>query len=403
MKNLLVLILLLKSGFTFCEPLFDTTGGRYRKPVFDSVQVFANVQYAKGLNASGTIQNLAMDVYMPFGDTLSGRPVIVLVHGGGFISGSKADMAYSCSQFAKKGFVTVSIQYRLGLTTISSRGVTQMLIRATQDLKNAIRFLRKSTTTANPFRIQPEFIFAGGFSAGAITAIHAAYLDNVFEIPADQNIPDLDSLNNEAQYPGIDWRFKAIINIAGSIGDTNWIDSGDLPIISFHGTADATVPFISGSFGLPSGGGNVPMFGSQSIFNRCKRLGIKTELRPFPGAGHAYTSALPWAADTTEARISKFLIGFLTQPVSVEISKPILENNFKIVLSGMEWLVSNSKMEFGFQLFDLNGKLIQDQGNMNLNSVKIKISQKHQVLKLLSGTGRVVTKFLPAFTGRSSN
>ena len=391
-----ILFLFLFTGHSFCQTGFDTTGGRFIRKIFDSVVVTPNIPYAKGVYVNGQNLDLLMDVYLPFGDTLSKRPVIVLAHGGGFIQGNKADMAYSCTQFAKKGFVTVSIQYRLGIINITSAAVTQMLIRATQDMKNSIRFLRKSAAFGNPYKIHPDFIFAGGFSAGAITAVHAAYLDQLNEIPANQNITSLDSLHNNAQIPGFDWRFKAVLNIAGAVGDTNWIKAGDTPIASFHGTQDATVPFVSGGFGIP-GVAIINLFGSQSIFNRTKNVGIKSELRAFTGAGHDYAATFPWATDTTEARISKFLIPFLTEIVTKnQLTKPN-ETPFSISFQTDKWLITSSKSEMSYQVLDLNGRLIENHNQTDLNSLYLPVSDFPRILKVENKSGNSKILIVPAF------
>jgi len=395
MKVSLLIVLVLISFSGICQGVFDTTGGRYIKPIFNAVQIIPDVFYATGIYANGQKLNLVMDIYQPDGDTVEKRPVIVLAHGGGFIQGSKADMAYSCTQFAKKGFVTISIQYRLGTTIVSSAAVTQMVIRAMQDMKNSIRFLRKSASENNPYRIHPEYIFAGGFSAGAITAVHLAYLNEVRKIPQDQNITTSDSLHNNAQYPAFDWRVKAILNIAGSVGDTNWIESGGTPIISFHGTADATVPFTSGSFGLPFGG-SVAMFGSQSIFNRCKRLGIQTELRAFAGAGHDYTSALPWASDTTESRISRFLMTFLTQNVTQNDGVWKQKNDYKISLFENRWKITSPSLSFSLKIFDLNGRMLETRKYQNEKIVFIPTNTQNRMVRIENQNGPAFVKFLPA-------
>ena len=397
MKLLLLFSIFIGLSPAFAQPAFDTTGGRFFRPVFDSVQITENVVYAKGLYANGQISNLVLDVYQPFGDTLAQRPVIVLAHGGGFIQGSKADMRLTCIQFAKKGFVTISIQYRLGFTSITPAAITEMVIRASQDIKNSIRFLRKSASENNPFKIQPNYIFAGGFSAGAITAVHAAYLDKLSEIPSGQTIATLDSLHNNAQYPGIDWRFKAVLNIAGSVGDTNWIESGDTPITSFHGTADGTVPYISGTIGLP-GAGQIRMFGSFSIFSRCQNLNIRSELRAFVGANHNYTTANPSFADTTEIRICRFLMPFLTESITkIERQKKNQGLGFSVKHSNNTWQIENPEAGFTYELFDLQGRQIQAKLISRSNRLNINTSNASRLIRLESKTGNAFVRFLPAF------
>lgn len=337
---------------------FDTTGGRYIKPIFDSVVVIQDVVYATGVNSTGVTQDLVMDIYQPSGDNFTARPFIILAHGGSFIQGNKADLAFYCEQFAKKGYVTASIQYRLGFSSLSAAGLVTAVICASQDFKNAIRFLRKSTSEGNPYGLNPDFAFAGGFSAGGITALHLGYLDELSEVPIGQNIPTLDSLHNSGQIPGVDWKVKAILNIAGCVGDTNWIKPGDLPVISFAGTADGTVPFVSGSFGIPFGG-SVPAYGSQSIYNRTQNIGVRSELRAFVGAGHDYSVNFPWAIDTTESRITRFLLPFLLEPTT---SNELVNKTLKpfIYSDGSSWFFNPNHKEGKLELYSLQGVRLRE-------------------------------------------
>src|SRR5205814_49223 len=56
-----------------------------------------------------------LDMYAPTGDTLTKRPAIVWVHGGGFAGGDKTsgELVDESNVFSKKGYVNVSIDYRL--------------------------------------------------------------------------------------------------------------------------------------------------------------------------------------------------------------------------------------------------------------------------------------------------
>lgn len=372
---------------------FDTTGGRFFKPVFDSVFVFQDVVYAQGLNSQNQIQDLKMDVYQPFGDTMVKRPVIILAHGGGFIQGNKAEMVNYCRKFSRMGYITVAIQYRLGFTSLSTSGLVEMVVRATQDMKNAIRFLRKTASVSNPYSIHPDFIFAGGFSAGAITALHLGYMDQLSEIPAGQNISSLDSLHNNGQIPGFDWKVKAILNIAGAVGDTNWIKPGNVPVISFHGTADATVPFVSGNFGLPFGP-SLSLFGSQSIFNRAQNLGIRSELRAFQGAGHDYSVNFPWAVDTTEKRIAHFLLPFLLEnTTSISNQHSVNARSFRIGQTG--WILGG-KWEVGtLEVFGLTGSKWTNIRIGEGESIVIPFQNQTILIRITSPSGKPWVKILP--------
>ena len=112
----LAAVVLLSSCYADSVP---TPGGagplRYRDQVFSSYDLSSNVSYGTAPDRNGNPVNLILDLYTPTGDTATGRPAIVFVHGGGFIGGTKTSgPAVTMAQsFAKRGYVTVSINYRL--------------------------------------------------------------------------------------------------------------------------------------------------------------------------------------------------------------------------------------------------------------------------------------------------
>src|SRR5687768_2983330 len=90
------------------------TDCRYVTSVFDSVTV-ETVMFGEGPNANGDTQQLYMDIYQPYGDTLTKRPVAVFAFGGAFITGSRDDwyVVLACEQLARAGYVVASIDYRI--------------------------------------------------------------------------------------------------------------------------------------------------------------------------------------------------------------------------------------------------------------------------------------------------
>src|SRR6266567_824486 len=58
---------------------------------------------------------ITRDLYQPKGDTATKRPVVIFAHGGGFTGGDKSSgpSATLAKEFALKGYLTASINYRL--------------------------------------------------------------------------------------------------------------------------------------------------------------------------------------------------------------------------------------------------------------------------------------------------
>ena len=85
----------------------------FSKSQIDSLK---NVTYGKALNFSNNLQDLKMDIYFPNTsiDNLEKRPLILLIHGGGFTGGTRKSMTYHSMELSKRGFVVATISYRLG-------------------------------------------------------------------------------------------------------------------------------------------------------------------------------------------------------------------------------------------------------------------------------------------------
>lgn len=184
-------LLLLVAGFLCLNALQAQNSGcdgtRYIDNVFPTVKK-TTITYAPTIGHLGQNINLAMDIYEPEGDNISSRPVVILAHGGSFILGDKSNMQPWCERLAKKGYIAVSIQYRLFPFIIlgipDSTKIFDTAIKATGDMKAAVRFFREDAATNNLYRADAAHIFIGGYSAGAVAAMHTAYLDEDDQVPS---------------------------------------------------------------------------------------------------------------------------------------------------------------------------------------------------------------------------
>ncbi len=231
-----------------------------------------------------------MDVYQPQGDNVSQRPVVVLAHGGSFVFGDKSQMQQQCELLARKGYVAASIDYRLFPIFVSgfpdSIGIFDTAIKAVGDMKAAVRYFREDAATTNQFRADPDHIFIGGYSAGAVTALHAGYLDTNDNIPTFlQNLitanGGLEGVTGTASNKTYSSHAGAIVNMSGGLYRHEWINAGGLPLVSIHGTADATVPY---TYGLAAG--IAYLEGSSLLHIQAESVGIWNYLQTVPGAGH---------------------------------------------------------------------------------------------------------------------
>ena len=251
-------------------------------------------------------EDLYLDVYEPDGDTVENRPLIILLYGGSFVGGSRtsSNMVTLCTRFAKMGYVTAAIDYRLTTELIwlaNEATAYKAATKAIHDLKGAIRFFRMNDALYNDYRIDETRIYAGGVSAGAIGAVNAAYLNEESEIPSVVEDYLSESGGLEGLSGNLDYNsnFHGIINLCGGLGRTEWIIENDIPIISVHGTEDGVVPYGTGLitlFGL-----NMEIAGSASIHDRMIELNNMSELLTWQGVDHTpFTSSAAYMNETIE-------------------------------------------------------------------------------------------------------
>lgn len=294
--------------FTAGHAQLDCSNGRYTQPTF-SVTKTTNVAYGSNVNLNNQTQSLTLDVYEPTGDQLAQRPLIIFVHGGTFISGTKddGDVAELCDRFAKLGYVTASINYRLGMgLPPNQQTAAAALLRAVEDMKAAVRFFRKDAATTNTFRINPDYIIGGGSSAGALTALHVAYLDQDNEVPAFVDTVGHNRLEGYSGNPGYNSDIRAVVNLCGALADSSWLNAGDQPVVSVHGDQDGTVPYGTATitvFGFPI----LPVSGSRDVHARAQHVGVTSVLKTFPGQDHVPYASSAAYMDSTYWVVRDFL------------------------------------------------------------------------------------------------
>ena len=266
----------------------DCTTGRYTEPLFEEVIVTSAVPFGSNTSVSGGSQTLRMDVYEPAGDLLAQRPVVIIAFGGSFVAGARADVAELCTEFARRGYVAVAPDYRVGFFLPNALTTTLAVMRGAHDMKACIRFLRKSVEEGDPYGIDPDRIIAGGVSAGAISAIHATYLDSDEEMPAvlaDQ-IVQLGGVEGNSGSPGFSSAVAGCLSFSGAIGDTTWVNAGNVPLYSIHETGDDVVPYFTEEvavFGIATG---LIASGSHDLHLRMQNLGIENCLLSYTQNDH---------------------------------------------------------------------------------------------------------------------
>jgi acetyl esterase/lipase len=207
----------------------------------ESIKEHKNIVY-KTLDTT----SLKLDIYEPK-NLKKDAPLIIFIHGGAWEKGKKSNVLHYLISYARKGYITASIQYRLS-------GVAKYPAQIL-DVEDAVKWLKSH---AKEYNINVNKVAIAGGSAGAHLAMQYAYTHS-------SNTVDSNGIPNNVQ---------AVINIYGPsdltteiakkeervhrfIGKTYeeapemykkaspilYVNQNSPPTISFHGTLDELVPY----------------------------------------------------------------------------------------------------------------------------------------------------------------
>ncbi|MGL5316195.1 MAG: alpha/beta hydrolase fold domain-containing protein [Peptostreptococcaceae bacterium] len=242
-------------------------GGLVKQEAVDTSDItnkYLDVAYAN------TSESQKLDIYLPENiDESEPVPVIVYVHGGGFMMGDKTSGCLgSVLEGLEKGYAVVSVNYRMsGEETFPA---------AIEDVKAAIRYVKAN---ASEYNIDTENFAIWGESAGGNiasmvgttgddTTFDNSSLGNSDQSSAVQAVVDwfgpiefnaMDSqfaelgitpkmgttsseTSAESKYIGGDISQDEYAKIAEQANPTNYISKNDPAFLIQHGTADTNVP-----------------------------------------------------------------------------------------------------------------------------------------------------------------
>lgn len=347
--------------------------GRYYSHQFNA-HVETDVVYANSPEltpvyvSEGVTVNVDMklDIYTPVGDTLTKRPLVMLAYGGGYLFGTKEDedVSSTCDSLAKKGYVAVSLDYRMGLNLVNEGSSTRAMYRAAQDWSAAIRFMKEHHQT---YGIDTNYVFIGGVSAGGISSLIVTYLDEN-ERPADTyqggvlgGIPDLGCLHCVGNSFQHSTKARGFINLWGAIPDTSWIQADEtIPTVLFHGDNDLIVNHDSGApFSAQLLAANV--YGSTSIHQRLTNLGEESSLNIYPGEGHNLwgvnvLNVLTPGPTALWEPISDSIVSFLYEHVRPQ--GQLVAGNYTICEGDTVLFLASNNPEFVSYCWETDGNII---------------------------------------------
>lgn len=236
----------------------------------DNASTMLNVSY--GPDAANK-----MDVYLPAGRTTVNTKVIVMIHGGGWTTGDKADFVSFVDTLKRRlpGYAIFNINYRL------SNNPNNLFPAQEMDTKSAIEYIYNK---ASEYRISNKYVIMGA-SAGAHLAMLQSYKYNApvkakavvsFFGPSDLT----DMYNNPAGGNPI-----LSFGLANAIGAT----PAQNPVLY---NSSSPVNFISSNSAMPTillhGGADPLVTHSQSVdvYSRLITAGIISQYVLYPTGGH---------------------------------------------------------------------------------------------------------------------
>jgi acetyl esterase/lipase len=281
MKMLLALLMIM-SNFTACVQAGDGTPLQQKNV---PAQTTLNIAYGKD-----SLQKL--DVYLPANRSVDSTKVIVLIHGGGWAGGDKAEFAAAIPVLQQKlpQYAIVNLNYRL------ANQLTNHFPTQENDVKAALQFI---VDHAEAYKISKDFVLLGA-SAGAHLALLQAYkyTDPIvpkavisFFGPAD--MADLYNSTGNSYYQmglqlligGTPTTKPAVFVQASPI---HFVGKQSPPTLLLHGGRDGLVPAAQ----------------SKKLKKELDKLGVPSDLVVYANEGHGWQGA-----NLTDAynRIAQFL------------------------------------------------------------------------------------------------
>lgn len=170
--------------------------------------------------------NMAMDIILPPNAAMDKKqPLLIFVHGGNFLSGDKRGRETNFVTYARAGYVTATINYRLTDNNMKNSSLRmQAILSAQEDMQNAIRFLKKN---AELYCIDTTRMSIMGSSAGGATTLIAAV-----EYDNPMFVNDYTGFSAKVQ-ASISTGATLVNEDSGDGQDLLHFDSYDVPVLMF--------------------------------------------------------------------------------------------------------------------------------------------------------------------------
>jgi len=236
---------------------------------------------------------LQLDLYLPAGRQL---PLVVLVHGGGWKAGYRAEFAPMAVRLAQRGYAAATLSYRLSGEAPYPAAV--------QDVQAAVRWLRAH---AAQYRLDPQRVALAGGSAGGQIASLAGVTSAPGEVAAIVNIDGLSDFSHPLalQYEDDPNKHPSAAGawFGGRYADRQALWQDASPIRHVH-PGMPPILFI---------GSAQPRFaaGREEMMDQMAQVGVASRKLVLPGTPHSFWLFDPWLQPTVDATVA-FLDAQLT-------------------------------------------------------------------------------------------
>ncbi|MCM5662856.1 alpha/beta hydrolase [Galbibacter mesophilus] len=204
------------------------------------------------------------------------KPLLMLVHGGGFASGKRDNPLEKkfCEDMARRGYAVASISYHLARKGKSfgcdyaSEGKTKTFDSVTEDIVSATKFLQEKSSE---LEFDPNKIILVGSSAGAEAVLNTVFVEN--------------------KHQGI--HYAGVVSFAGAVISLDGLTNENaVPSIFFHGEKDNLVPYgvAPHHFCKEDAPGYLLLYGPEAMSEKLEALGESYLLVHDPNGNHDWAN-----------------------------------------------------------------------------------------------------------------
>lgn len=224
----------------------------------------------------GSEQSQIFDIYLPAGRSIEDTPVLIYIHGGAWIEGSKEEFIQyrTALSSALPDYALVAINYSLyNLSTGINKFPTQE-----NDVIEAVNYIESKTAEWN---ISDNIILSGASAGGHLALLHAYKHQSIGDVKAVIAFfppTDLAEL--------YDFSFITMTGLGGMLGGAptdqpeayaasspiTFVTSQSVPTIFFHGTSDPVVPISQ----------------SEILAKALESVGVNYKFTSVPNEGHGF-------------------------------------------------------------------------------------------------------------------